>query len=571
MTDLAVIPPSAEYLDATRDSVAAPPPRGGLLELLAVLRQLHDSEADVDGALRLVVEKARELLGTDLSWGGTVRDGWLTMAHTSGTRSGALMSLPSTPLAASLSGAALQRQHTLVVSDYPRYRGATTSQIRRAFLAEGLVSVMVAPMFCGDRLVGFVNVGNRRRTRFGDLHSSLLSTLAAQASVALLNASLRADLRTRNALLDESLSIHRLLTSSALHGRGPVGLLEDLERIVDRKVELVPGAERPSQLDARCDAVPILAGDEVLGWLSVDGTDLSSLQAHAMRHAASALALELLDRRAAQDAERRLRAELLEELIDGASAPRPGTALRAGRLGHDIDVPICVAAIEGLDGRMRDRVPRAVCELLDEDSAASREPARLTYNVGERTIVAIPATAEDGVVAAAGLHRRLGLRGLRVAIGISRPSTDARAARDEAVACLTLALQAAEPVMVDGARIGPLRFMLDAPDWTHAMTDVRRCLGPLLAAEGRHRAPLLETTRAYVEADGHQQLVATRCEIHLNTLKYRLTRIEQLLGYSLRDTDRRFELRLAFALLDLLDTVGLDGLVHEAETNASAA
>jgi sugar diacid utilization regulator/putative methionine-R-sulfoxide reductase with GAF domain len=556
MTGLALVPSPAEYLDTARGSVAAPPPRGGLLELLAALRELHDCEADVADALRLVVDKARELLGSDVSWGGTVRDGWLTMSHVSGTRTDAIISLPSSPLALSISGAALRRQHTLIVNDYPHYHGPSTPEIRRAFLGEGIVSLMVAPMFRGDRLVGFVNVGNRRATEFSEVHSSLLSTLAAQASVAMLNASLRAELRARNELLAESLSIHRSLTSSALRRGGPEAVIGELEAILDRSVTLTTGAEGPPPRNGSVEPVPVVAGDDTLGWLSVDGEALSALQVHAVHHAASAMALELLDQRAIRDAEWRLRAEVLEHLVQGDGTEHPGVTQRAIRLGHDATLAVCLIAIEGVQDSERRRVRQAVRDILLED-VEQDGPARLATHHGLRTVIAVaPAQA---AALAGDLEARLAARDLKVAIGISCPTTELGAARDEALACLALAMRSTSKRIVDADRMGPLRFMLDIADWGDAIEHVRARLRPL-AANPRSGPTLLSTAQAYVEADGHQQTVAELCGIHLNTLKYRLTRIEAALGYRLRDADRRFDLRLTFELLELLEDMGRDPL-----------
>jgi DNA-binding PucR family transcriptional regulator len=206
-----------------------------------------------------------------------------------------------------------------------------------------------------------------------------------------------------------------------------------------------------------------------------------------------------------------------------------------------------------------DRIHQAVREIIDEDAAAHGVQPALSYHRGARTVAALPVRAEEED-APMRLHEHLRARGWEPAIGVSCESTDLVAARAEAFACLDLALEAGAAVLVDGARLGPLRFMLDAPDCASATRLVHERLGALVVAEGRSRAPLLDTTRVYVEADGHQQIVARRCGIHVNTLKYRLARIEEILGYTVRDADRRFGLRVAFTLLDLLESLRLDPL-----------
>jgi sugar diacid utilization regulator len=556
-------PPPAEYLDeAGDDAVAAPPPRGGLEELLAVLRRLQTSDADVDGALGLVVDKARTLLQTDLAWGGTLHDGQLRTECTAGAHTRAFVTLKPTPLPMALSGVALQRQHTLIVSDYPRSRHLTTPQIRDAMAREGVISMMAAPLFRGDKLVGYVNVGNRHRTAFGAVHSSLLSTLSAQASIAMLNACLQSELHASNALLAESLATHRELTASALGTLGVDGLLESLGQRVDRRIELVVGADpRPDTQPGLGTRIPVVAGADRLGWLCVHGPPLEPLQVHALHHGAAAMALELLSRRAVDEAQQRMRSELLEEMVHARGQPASGLAERAIRLGHDPSLPIRLAAFSELgDATDGEHVHHVLRRLLEADAATAGVDAPLSYHRGPHVVVAVP-PAPAGRDAPEQLHARLSARGLRLAVGVSRETHDRGAARAEAFACLRLALQAKTPAMVDAARLGPLRFLLDTVDCAPAAASVREELGPLVAAERRSRAPLFETARAYVEADGHDQRgIAARCAIHVNTLKYRLTRIDDALGGSLRDPDRRFALRLAFAVTDMLERLGLDPL-----------
>ena len=58
-----------------------------------------------------------------------------------------------------------------------------------------------------------------------------------------------------------------------------------------------------------------------------------------------------------------------------------------------------------------------------------------------------------------------------------------------------------------------------------------------------------------------QRRAAARCFIHVNTVVYRINRIEQLLGRSLDDPSAVFDLTLALRILDVLDgTTGQPGV-----------
>jgi DNA-binding PucR family transcriptional regulator len=61
-----------------------------------------------------------------------------------------------------------------------------------------------------------------------------------------------------------------------------------------------------------------------------------------------------------------------------------------------------------------------------------------------------------------------------------------------------------------------------------------------------------------VECDGHYVRTAQRLYIAVSTLKYRLRKLHDLLGRSPSDPDLRFQLRLAFGLLDVIERMSDD-------------
>ena len=80
----------------------------------------------------------------------------------------------------------------------------------------------------------------------------------------------------------------------------------------------------------------------------------------------------------------------------------------------------------------------------------------------------------------------------------------------------------------------------------------QRTLGPLLDHDRAHAGELVATLRAYLDEDRVQRRVAARCFIHVNTVVYRVHRIEELLGADLGDPKTVFDLTLALRIMDLL-------------------
>ncbi len=83
--------------------------------------------------------------------------------------------------------------------------------------------------------------------------------------------------------------------------------------------------------------------------------------------------------------------------------------------------------------------------------------------------------------------------------------------------------------------------------------DVRRAftarlLAPLHDYDRRHRAELLPTLSAFLAADGSWTRCATRLHLHVNTLRYRIGRIEQLTGRDLSRLEDKLDFYLALRL-----------------------
>jgi DNA-binding PucR family transcriptional regulator len=60
-----------------------------------------------------------------------------------------------------------------------------------------------------------------------------------------------------------------------------------------------------------------------------------------------------------------------------------------------------------------------------------------------------------------------------------------------------------------------------------------RLLGPLLDYDDQHRAELLPTLREFLACSGSWNICAAKMYVHVNTVRYRIRRIEELTGRDL--------------------------------------
>jgi DNA-binding PucR family transcriptional regulator len=147
-----------------------------------------------------------------------------------------------------------------------------------------------------------------------------------------------------------------------------------------------------------------------------------------------------------------------------------------------------------------------------------------------------------------------GLRtGGRLSLGVSGPATGAAAlpgAVEEARhAARAAASGGAGPVtVVSAADLADHGLLLAGVPAEARRAFRRRLLGPIQEYDRAHGTDLLTTLDAFLDSDGSWSRCAGRLHLHVNTLRYRIGRIEQLTGRDLGRFPDRVDLYLALRL-----------------------
>src|SRR4051812_34813047 len=207
--------------------------------LVQIGMQIQAAEADVDATLELIVQRSRELLGTDLAWMGLVNepDQTLDMRVAVGARTEPFMGMRLT-LGDGVGGHVVTNRRPVVVPDYERDRPPTPTRVSDAIVGEGIGSMLCCPMLTGEKVVGALYVGSRRPLEFRAIEVALVSALAAQGAVAIENGRLYEALAQQNRLLEGSFAVHRTLTEAALTGAGRAHICVELARLLDTEIVL---------------------------------------------------------------------------------------------------------------------------------------------------------------------------------------------------------------------------------------------------------------------------------------------------------------------------------------------
>ncbi|GLZ05403.1 hypothetical protein Acsp03_28690 [Actinomadura sp. NBRC 104412] len=142
-----------------------------------------------------------------------------------------------------------------------------------------------------------------------------------------------------------------------------------------------------------------------------------------------------------------------------------------------------------------------------------------------------------------------GLTELAVGVSDRVRAGELRGAVDEARYARRLAASRTDPVCVVGHdELGTHLILLASvpDDVRHMFTE--RLLDPLRAYDEVHKADLIRTLEAFLQHDGSWTRCAEHLHLHVNSVRYRIQRIEALTGHDLSRLEDRVDFFLALRL-----------------------
>ena len=458
-------------------------------------------------------------------------------------------------------------------------------------------SMLSVPIESGPRLVGVLNVQTVDKREFGSGDIDFLRAIAGQVAGILERSELQRRMEVQLGEIQLSHDIHERFTKLSLEGAGIPSILEVVGALAGGRAALYSAdgyrvrgmGETSDGMPARIhvpmplaqagarevrinagrparalDVVPVRAGADLLGVLAV-GVDEQTVDSHgrrrALEHGSTVLALELSKERAAAEVERRLRGDLVEEVLaggmEGDEAER--VARQAERLGHRLPHRAWVVVLEpdddeteaALAGRaQQDRLDAALSGLIK-----SRLPGALTLVRSASAVFLIP----DEIAADLAAVEKLAGLVLTGAAAVMKPGTASvgignlansvgELARShlEARQALRLTRRAGSRGRVASYRsLGAFRLLLEvqSPDALRRFVD--ELLGTLLKYAQSRDTPLLETLEALSAARWVRRAAARQLGIHINSMSYRVERIQALTGLQLDDPETRVAISIA--------------------------
>uniref|UniRef100_UPI000A57C26B helix-turn-helix domain-containing protein n=1 Tax=Streptomyces hygroscopicus TaxID=1912 RepID=UPI000A57C26B len=219
----------------------------------------------------------------------------------------------------------------------------------------------------------------------------------------------------------------------------------------------------------------------------------------------------------------RVAQSLLEEILvdPWAAGPEPSDRIAVAHTGDEAVALVPLPALT--DGPPESGTDQTEGLRADALLAAIREPLARGLDGDGRLTLGVSAAVPSA-------------DGLRGALEEARHARRVAAARPGRV-CAAGHQELASHVLL-------LPFVPD--DVRRAFT--ARLLDPLRAYDRRHRAELIPTLEAFLECDGSWTRCAARLHLHVNTLRYRIGRIEQLTGRELSRLEDKLDFFLALRM-----------------------
>ena len=565
------------------------------------LSALFDTASDlaalrsVDSVLTAIVRRARQLLGTDVSY-LTLNDSarrHTYMRVTDGSVSARFQAL-RLPMGAGLGGLVAQTSAPYATSSYfADARFKHTNEINDGVREEGLVAILGVPLIRGSQVIGVLYAADRTERAFDRSEVALLGSLAAHAAIALDNARLleetRAaldelsaasrELRAHTASVERAAGAHDRFIDVVLRGGGveavAIAVTEALGgtiTVLDQEGRVTPRPD-PDGTTAACQLPPdpaaaltlarstgrtvrdgswwtaaVTVDSELLGGLVLHRDDpLSDADQRILERAALVTALLLLIRRTAGEAENRVRGELLEELLGRTVRDPDGLRERARRLGADLDQPLAVV-VARVEERARARALAGATHL-----AATRGGLAAMHDGS--VVLCLPDLAPG--VAASTVRRELGTAGADpVTVGAAGPVRGpgaVAAAYAEAARCAATLVALGRTGDSAGAEeLGFFGLLVGEGRDVRAFVDAT--LAPVLEYDARRGTELVATLQAYFEAGASPARAAEALQVHVNTVTQRLDRVSRLIGKEWSSPERALEVQLALRLHRLTDT-----------------
>jgi sugar diacid utilization regulator len=374
--------------------------------------------------------------------------------------------------------------------------------------------------------------------------------------------------------LEQSLSLHHLFTDILISGQGLEGIVKALAEKIKGPVILLDEYKKNVVVEWIQDdinrnengyldnienyhTIPIEYMEQNFGFIVLGIKEPDEWGKIAIEQAKLMICLELMHQKAISRSERQKKSDILAKLIQKDIDDKEVLLKEGLEFGHNLESDHFLVAVEVNDNN-NENYYEFIQSILGRMQIKFLGLMQLNYlilmiskeHLHEKSIHTISQFVD---------HFQREIRKYKTTIdmhlGISRPYhqlPDYYEGYKEALKALTLARCLGKfYVYIEENKTLEILLNIDSASAHHYIMKV---IGPLIVNDRTKGGVLISTLKEYLNSNGNLTQTAEACYAHVNTIRYRLTKIQQLLDCDLKDHATMFELQLALNLYLLQQT-----------------
>jgi purine catabolism regulator len=324
----------------------------------------------------------------------------------------------------------------------------------------------------------------------------------------------------------------------------------------------------------------MLAAGEDYGFLILWLEQSLEYEINVIEQAVTVIALEIMKLRAVTEVERRFKSFFIEEIIQGKLKSRAEIVSRGKAYGWDLSsefLPILIEIEDYLDFViMRNpqydpiKIQKRFWNTVSK-SIMFHTKGGIAVDIGARILILLKTDLKDrerkskdlaGKIVSKIQEEMSSEKPLVITAGIGRIVSDILSL-NEGYTYAEQALEIGHTVYGSGSitqydDLGIYRMMDMKTGSDESSRFSKELLGELESSDELYRSDLLQTLKTLFECNFNLKKTADRLSVHYNTIRYRVTKIEQLARVDLDSEEDRFNLQLAFKVRRVLKSGSRD-------------
>lgn len=332
-------------------------------------------------------------------------------------------------------------------------------------------------------------------------------------------------------------------------------------------------AEIPGQTFKLITA-PIVLKDQIYGFVTIAlKQKLDSFYKDILERVVTAAALQIQNERIAIETEQRLKGELLEQLLKREDLDVKEIYNRFSYLGYDLSIPHYILHIEMESNQDNEEtvlgnddlsIRNKLNHFFQEKNKYEMNMLILTKWNKAQMIVSKPFIDKNNQTIfqfAQSLLRELDHHKRHIYIGVSEETNSIqdfhRRAKEAKQAAKIAKLRTDQSSVLLASDLGHLSLLLYAREPNELKRFAEENLQPILDYDQTRNAELLQTLFHYSQNEFNVHKTAREMCISISGMRYRLRKIEELIGTDLSNSNNRFSVQLSLQILLLFGKINL--------------